>query len=497
MADKGTDDTEPGSGEAEGKKGKESTECKEGKAGTENTEGSPESKGPVDLRFSVSAEVRLGTLPQPGKKASLLRFTLPQFTRSRRRNYASVYVTDDGSVVDSGSTCGSNVVVWEREREEKVKARAAVDVVAAAKAVAEAEAKVAEEAEEAKEAEEAAAKEAVDAAAEAEKTEKEKEEKEEKPPNAKKKAKAEAAAAAAAATAAKKAAAEAAKDEEKAEAAKVAAKEKEDRLAAKKKRLAALSFFNKGRLSPDRWAIVTVVVDPSRGTMRTYVDGHLCHEATDLEEADLTLGHKLTIFGGGKAAQARGGDLRRVVLRRNSAENKDEDLTASSSSVSVSTSTTGEEVTRLTMTLCAQSPGFGGMAGRIQRVFRGYRGRQAFAAMRGKEPKLLYKVTADSVYLRRTHVLSSDYITSVYKDVEGVVLKVIYVAGARRLKIETGGQPGWICEVRQDNNHDQNGHLYVRGETAYLCDVWQEEEEEEEEEEEKEGKEEGGTAFSE
>ena len=117
--------------------------------------------------------------------------------------------------------------------------------------------------------------------------------------------------------------------------------------------------------------------------MRSYVDGHLCHEAFDLEEADLTLGHKLTIFGGGKAAQARGGDLRRVVLQRST---DIVPLGLGDAKSPILTETVAETV----LVLSTQSPAFGGMAARIQRVYRGYRGRLAFEKLRGKAPQFKY-----------------------------------------------------------------------------------------------------------
>jgi hypothetical protein len=49
--------------------------------------------------------------------------------------------------------------------------------------------------------------------------------------------------------------------------------------------------------------------------MTTYLDGEqLCIEE-NLDPRDLTLGPRITILGGGKAAQARGGSVRRVILQ--------------------------------------------------------------------------------------------------------------------------------------------------------------------------------------
>jgi hypothetical protein len=49
--------------------------------------------------------------------------------------------------------------------------------------------------------------------------------------------------------------------------------------------------------------------------MTTYLDGQQLSVEEGLDPRDLTLGPRITILGGGKAAQARGGSVRRVILQ--------------------------------------------------------------------------------------------------------------------------------------------------------------------------------------
>eukprot|EP00457_Paulinella_chromatophora_P000666 gb/GEZN01000666.1/.p1 GENE.gb/GEZN01000666.1/~~gb/GEZN01000666.1/.p1 ORF type:complete len:1255 (+),score=253.94 gb/GEZN01000666.1/:412-3765(+) len=70
------------------------------------------------------------------------------------------------------------------------------------------------------------------------------------------------------------------------------------------------------RLKAKTWSVITVVVNADTGKMKTYVNGELSVRATDLPSADLVLSHQLVVFGGGKRAESRGGDLRRLILDR-------------------------------------------------------------------------------------------------------------------------------------------------------------------------------------
>jgi hypothetical protein len=56
------------------------------------------------------------------------------------------------------------------------------------------------------------------------------------------------------------------------------------------------------------------VVNAAIGEVRTYVDGEPNSVLTGIEAADLRLQHKLMVLGGGKQAQARGGDVRNMAL---------------------------------------------------------------------------------------------------------------------------------------------------------------------------------------
>eukprot|EP00808_Paulinella_micropora_P015456 g71669.t1 len=69
-----------------------------------------------------------------------------------------------------------------------------------------------------------------------------------------------------------------------------------------------------GKLGPNTWGTVTVVVDAKAGSLSAYVSGVLSSRTSGLDEEVCTLRQKLTLFGGGKAAQFGGGSLRRVLL---------------------------------------------------------------------------------------------------------------------------------------------------------------------------------------
>jgi len=67
-------------------------------------------------------------------------------------------------------------------------------------------------------------------------------------------------------------------------------------------------------LREGRWVVLTASVEVSAGRMTTYLDGKLLATEENLEPRDLSLGSKLVILGGGKAAQSRGGSVRRVLV---------------------------------------------------------------------------------------------------------------------------------------------------------------------------------------
>lgn len=69
------------------------------------------------------------------------------------------------------------------------------------------------------------------------------------------------------------------------------------------------------RLREGRWMVVSASVQVAAGRMTTYLDGQLLSVEENLEPCDLSLGPRLIILGGGKAAQSRGGSVRRVLVR--------------------------------------------------------------------------------------------------------------------------------------------------------------------------------------
>lgn len=88
------------------------------------------------------------------------------------------------------------------------------------------------------------------------------------------------------------------------------------------------------------------------GVVCTYVNGRLCHMSSQLDPMDLRLQYKLVVLGGGRQAQNRGGDLRRITIH--------------------SKEFNAEEMMGLYYHLAADHPGVGGRAVRIQAAFRGF-----------------------------------------------------------------------------------------------------------------------------
>ena len=68
------------------------------------------------------------------------------------------------------------------------------------------------------------------------------------------------------------------------------------------------------KLVVGHWHAVTLAVDADAGTLDAFVDGARALALTGLDGAELRLQHRLTVFGGGNQAQARGGGVRRVLL---------------------------------------------------------------------------------------------------------------------------------------------------------------------------------------
>ena len=82
------------------------------------------------------------------------------------------------------------------------------------------------------------------------------------------------------------------------------------------------------------------------------MNGQVCHECTKLDPADLRMQYKLVVLGGGRQAQNRGGDIRRLTIH--------------------SKHFNSDEMQNLYYHLSQDNPAVGGRAVRIQAAFRGY-----------------------------------------------------------------------------------------------------------------------------
>jgi hypothetical protein len=119
---------------------------------------------------------------------------------------------------------------------------------------------------------------------------------------------------------------------------------------------------NSMKILLNKWNIVSIVVQPVQGTVRTYINGWLCNIATELETADLRLHHKLMIFGGGKQAQSRGGDIRRIQI--------------------CNSALMPTEIMTVFIAMASDNPGLGARLGIVQALYRGFHHRKV---MRDRE----------------------------------------------------------------------------------------------------------------
>jgi hypothetical protein len=110
------------------------------------------------------------------------------------------------------------------------------------------------------------------------------------------------------------------------------------------------------KIIPGKWQFVTVVVQPEQNTLRTYINGALCHVASDIDAADLRLQHKLVVFGGGKQAQSRGGDIRRLQLHNSALSNT--------------------EIMSVFLMMANDNPGLSNRIALVQAWYRGYHQRR-------------------------------------------------------------------------------------------------------------------------
>jgi Ca2+-binding EF-hand superfamily protein len=339
---------------------------------------------PLSGDFTLTLELRVTKLPPKSQLQSLLRFSLPDLSQAKRVHRTSVYLNGDGVIVGRPIEIGGEVIypdpepiVEETAAEEKAsgetiteekngnevaKAEAASEdssdsVVAAAsesssaqekdteaivseekmestveeESTGEAEEEEKEDAGDAEEGKEDVAEEeenegAGDAEEDGPVVEKEAEKKEKKVKKDKK------------------------KKQKKVEAAD--GEEKKEKKPIKPVKQAA------GKIRPGKWAVVTVVVQPSQCRLVSYVDGSLCHVAEDLDPADLRLQHKVVVLGGGKMAHVRGGDVRRMVVH----------------SAAMST----DQVRSLYYAVAQENPAIGGLLVKAQALYRRYRVRKTY-----------------------------------------------------------------------------------------------------------------------
>jgi len=100
------------------------------------------------------------------------------------------------------------------------------------------------------------------------------------------------------------------------------------------------------------WYILSFVVHPNEGSIFCYINGDLCSTSMGLNTKNLTLEHKLIVLGGGKIAQDRGGDVRKMVVH--------------------SAALDKEAIKALYFKMADEHEGIGGRGLLIQRVARGY-----------------------------------------------------------------------------------------------------------------------------
>jgi hypothetical protein len=100
------------------------------------------------------------------------------------------------------------------------------------------------------------------------------------------------------------------------------------------------------------WTIITVSVRPSQGAITVYINGEPALSLDKLDAAELKLHQRIVIFGGGKVAHSRGGDVRRIMFH--------------------SDAMSDEEARNLFNALADESDVFGYSIKRIQAVYRGF-----------------------------------------------------------------------------------------------------------------------------
>ena len=109
-------------------------------------------------------------------------------------------------------------------------------------------------------------------------------------------------------------------------------------------------------IKPGKWVVISVVVRPKAGLLTSFINGRLCYESVGLDASDLQLQHKIVIFGGGKQAHSRGGDIRSFHIH--------------------GAALSGAGVMAAFVAVANASPSLGGRITRVQACFRGFRYRR-------------------------------------------------------------------------------------------------------------------------
>ena len=107
------------------------------------------------------------------------------------------------------------------------------------------------------------------------------------------------------------------------------------------------------RVEAGKWHILALAVDVKGGSIQCFLDGKaMGPPVTNIDAEELRLRHKLVAFGGGKQAENRGGDIRRLVVVRGDVSAED-------------------QASLYTLAICSH-PMYGLLLRKAQAVFRGF-----------------------------------------------------------------------------------------------------------------------------
>lgn len=128
-------------------------------------------------------------------------------------------------------------------------------------------------------------------------------------------------------------------------------------------------------IRPSTWHVITVSVRPLEGSMCSFIDGNLCHTFSghNIDVNNLKLQHKLTALGGGRQAEARGADIRRLVIHDRALGGECHAVRGDYKSDRRSiASISALPLDWLYVCMAHDHPAIGGRALRIQTVYRGF-----------------------------------------------------------------------------------------------------------------------------